>query len=166
MKKVFYSSFIAAAVLLSSCGTHGAEKAEKVSAPQSEEVSKPDQRKVIEEYVKKNNIKGEFKESGLFVSIEEPGTGDKFPTVSNTVKAEYTGYLLDGKVFDASEPGSPIEFPLGRVIPGWIEGLQLLKKGGKAKLIIPSALGYGSSGSGPIPPDAVLVFDVKLVDWK
>lgn len=126
----------------------------------------PSQKEQIEAYVKKNNIKGEFTQSGLFVAIEEQGTGNDFPKPTNTVRAEYSGYFMNGEVFDGSKPGQPIEFSLNGVIPGWTEGLQKLKKGGKAKLIIPSQLGYGERGGGPIPPNSILVFDVKLVDWK
>lgn len=148
---------------LFSCG-QSAEKNEDETEQPVERQAPPKEQ--IEAYVKKNNIKGEFTPSGLFIAIEEPGTGKDFPKPSNTVKAEYNGYLLNGQVFDASKPGQPIEFPLSGVIPGWTEGLQKLKKGGKAKLIIPAELGYGSREAGSIPPNSILVFDVKLVDWK
>ena len=95
------------------------------------------------------------------------------------VKVNYIGRLLDGTVFDTSieaaakeaglfderRPYEPIEFPLGegQVIPGWDEGISLMNVGTKAHFIIPPALAYGSRGSGPIPPNAPLVFDVELV---
>ncbi len=106
-------------------------------------------------------------ESGLFYEIVTPGSGDK-PKPTDTVKVHYTGKLLDGKVFDSSvQRGEPVEFPLNQVIPGWTEGLQLVGKGGKVKLHIPSELGYGAQGSqGTIPPFATLVFDVELIDIK
>jgi len=87
---------------------------------------------------------------------------------SSTVKVHYEGKLLDGKIFDSSiQRGQPIEFGLGQVIPGWTEGLQLLKPGGKAKLIIPPNLGYGEAGyPGVIPPSSWLVFDVELIDFR
>lgn len=87
-------------------------------------------------------------------------TGDK-------VKVHYTGYLLDGKIFDSSvERGTPFEFQLGKgmVIPGWDEAIALMHKNEKARLIIPSNLGYGDRPAGPIPPGSTLVFDVELVD--
>jgi FKBP-type peptidyl-prolyl cis-trans isomerase len=107
-------------------------------------------------------IKGE-----LFYEIVTPG-GDQKPKPTDTVKVHYTGKLLDGKVFDSSVTrGEPVEFPLNQVIPGWTEGLQLIGKGGKVKLHIPSELGYGAQGSqGAIPPFATLVFDVELIDIK
>ena len=87
-----------------------------------------------------------------------------------TVSVHYTGQLENGKTFDSSYPRKkPIEFPLGKghVIEGWDEGIALLKVGDKARFVIPSYLGYGSSGAGGvIPPDATLIFDVELMDVK
>lgn len=104
-------------------------------------------------------------ESGLYYEIIEAGSAEK-PKATDTVKVHYTGKLVDGKTFDSSvDRGEPVEFPLNQVIPGWTEGLQLIGKGGKAKLYIPSNLAYGEQGApGVIPPFATLVFDVELLD--
>jgi FKBP-type peptidyl-prolyl cis-trans isomerase FkpA len=102
--------------------------------------------------------------SGLQYEIVQEGTGPQ-PQASDVVRVHYTGTLLDGTKFDSSvDRGEPAEFPLSRVIPGWTEGIQLLKVGSKAKLYIPADLGYGPQGSGPIPPNATLIFDVELLD--
>ena len=108
-------------------------------------------------------------ESGLAYFMIKEGEGVQ-AEVGKTVSVHYTGKLIDGTKFDSSlDRGQPIDFPLGqgRVIPGWDEGIALLKVGGKATLIIPPHLAYGERGAGGIiPPNATLIFDVELVDVK
>ncbi len=107
-------------------------------------------------------------ESGLQYVVVEEGSGDATPKQGANVTAHYTGKLLDGTKFDSSyDRGQPIQFPVGagRVIKGWDEAFLSMKKGEKRVLIIPSHLGYGPSGRGPIPPNATMVFDVELVDF-
>jgi peptidylprolyl isomerase len=105
-------------------------------------------------------------ESGLQYVITEEGAGEK-PQPGDIVQVHYTGTLEDGTKFDSSlDRGEPIAFPLGegQVIPGWDEGIGLLKVGDKAKLVIPPDLAYGEQGAGGvIPPNATLIFDVELV---
>ena len=103
--------------------------------------------------------------SGLQYIVYQEGSGDLAIT-GDTIQAHYTGYLSDGTKFDSSvDRGQTFDFPLGmaQVIPGWDEGFALLTPGSKALFIIPSALGYGPGGSGQIPPNATLYFDVELV---
>lgn len=102
--------------------------------------------------------------TGLVYRSVKDGTGAN-PTGADTVKVHYKGTFPDGKEFDSSyKRGTPIEFPLGRVIPCWTEGVQLMKIGGKAKLTCPSAIAYGERGAGGvIPPNATLVFEVELL---
>ena len=113
--------------------------------------------------------KGTTTDSGLTVVIEKEGKGAK-PTSGQTVSVHYAGYLTNGQKFDSSfDRNAPIEFPIGegRVIQGWDEGIMLLSVGTRAKLIIPSELGYGSRGAGGvIPPNATLIFDVELLEIK
>ncbi len=108
-------------------------------------------------------------ESGLRYQIIQKGDGVKAEK-GKTVSVHYKGQLSDGTVFDSSyKRNQPIDFPLGRgqVIAGWDEGIRLLKVGDKARLVIPSNLGYGAQGAGGvIPPNATLIFDVELMDVK
>ncbi len=106
--------------------------------------------------------------SGLKYVVVEEGAGEATPAKGTTVTAHYTGKLIDGTKFDSSyDRNDPIRFPVGsgRVIKGWDEAFLSMKKGEKRILIIPPELGYGASGRGPIPPNAVMVFDVELVDF-
>jgi len=136
----------------------------------------------INTYIEKNDLEPLKTASGLQYIIVEEGTGEK-PVAGDTVQVNYTGALVaTGDVFDTSvktvaeehnifnamRPYEPAKFAIGvrQVIPGWDEGLLLLPKGSKAKLIIPSELGYGERGDGRgvIPPFAPLVFDIELID--
>ena len=86
--------------------------------------------------------------------------------MQDTVAANYRGTLIDGTEFDSSPEGEPVQFPVGRVIPGWIEALQLMKVGDKWELTIPSELAYGENGTpdGRIGPNQVLRFEIELVE--
>ena len=104
-------------------------------------------------------------DSGLQYEILTEGNGTK-PTAESTVRVHYTGSLIDGTVFDSSvKRGTPAEFPVGGVIKGWTEALQLMPVGSKWRLTIPHNLAYGERGAGAsIPPFATLVFEVELLD--
>jgi FKBP-type peptidyl-prolyl cis-trans isomerase len=102
--------------------------------------------------------------SGLQYKVITEGAGPK-PTKASTVTTHYAGTLIDGTKFDSSvDRGEPVSFPLNGVIKGWTEGLQHMKVGGKARLVIPPAIAYGPTGQGPIPPNSTLVFDVELLE--
>jgi len=106
-------------------------------------------------------------ESGLQYEIITAGEeGGDHPTASSKVRTHYHGTFIDGKVFDSSyERNQPAEFPVGGVIAGWTEALQLMTKGAKWRLYVPYQLAYGAQGSpGGIPPYSTLVFDVELLD--
>src|SRR6266567_8160149 len=103
--------------------------------------------------------------SGLKYQVLKHGTGTTSPKATDTVKVHYHGTLLDGTVFDSSvQRGEPISFPLNRVIPGWTEGVQLMKVGDKFKFEIPPNLAYGPNSPSPkIPPNSTLIFEVELL---
>lgn len=102
--------------------------------------------------------------SGLQYVVEKEGTGIQ-PGPEDEVTVHYTGKLLNGQVFDSSvNRGEPATFPLNRVIPGWTEGVQLMKEGAKYTFFIPSDLAYGPQGiPNAIPPHSTLIFDVQLI---
>lgn len=103
--------------------------------------------------------------SGLIITHTKVGAGAQ-PTAADTVKVHYRGTLTDGTEFDSSyKRNAPIDFPLSGVIKCWTEGVGKMKVGGKAKLVCPSDIAYGPTGSPPvIPPNATLVFEVELLD--
>lgn len=100
--------------------------------------------------------------SGLYWQDLVVGEGDE-AVAGGWVTVHYTGWLHSGTRFDTSVGGDPIRFNLNQVIAGWGEGVPGMRVGGKRKLVIPPHLGYGSSGNGPIPPNATLVFDIELI---
>jgi FKBP-type peptidyl-prolyl cis-trans isomerase len=102
-------------------------------------------------------------ESGLQYKVIQAGTGAQ-PTAKDDVTVHYTGKLIDGTVFDSSvERGQPASFNVSGVIPGWTEGLQIMKEGAKYEFFIPSDLAYGARGNQGIPPNSVLTFEVDLI---
>ncbi|NQZ05423.1 FKBP-type peptidyl-prolyl cis-trans isomerase [Idiomarina sp.] len=118
-----------------------------------------------EENAKKDGVK--VTESGLQYEVIEAGEGVS-PNEDDIVEVHYEGTLVNGEVFDSSyERGEPTVFPLNRVIPGWTEGLQLMKEGGKYRFVIPAELAYGDREvGGQIPPNSTLIFTVELLDVK
>jgi FKBP-type peptidyl-prolyl cis-trans isomerase len=101
--------------------------------------------------------------SGLQYEVISQGSGEK-PDAADKVRVHYEGTLIDGTVFDSSyNSGEPIEFNLDMVIPGWTEGVQLMNEGSTYRFVIPSDLAYGSGGTGPIPPNSTLIFQVELL---
>jgi FKBP-type peptidyl-prolyl cis-trans isomerase len=103
------------------------------------------------------------RQSGIEYRIIQNGFGAR-PSQTDIVTVYYKGQLINGKVFDATEPGFPAEFPVGNLIAGWTEALQLMREGDHWELVIPATLAYGTRGAGDaVPPNQTLVFDLTLV---
>jgi FKBP-type peptidyl-prolyl cis-trans isomerase FkpA len=138
------------------------------------------EKEIMDKYLADNKITAKPTESGLYLIESKKGSGPK-PKAGDEVEVNYTGRLLDGKMFDSSieadakegnvynpqRPYGPFKFILGQgqVIKGWDEAIGMLSKGGKAKIILPSNIAYGPNGGGPIPPFSPLTFEVELVSF-
>jgi FKBP-type peptidyl-prolyl cis-trans isomerase FkpA len=117
-----------------------------------------DQEQAVQDYLNSQGITNAVKHcSGLYYVIDEPGTGGT-PEGCSAVDVTYTGSLTNGTVFDSG----PTQLSLGSVIRGWRNGLPLIKEGGKIRLFIPPALGYGDQPNGPIPEKSILIFSIEL----
>ncbi len=116
---------------------------------------------IIADYLAANSIDAQRHESGLYFLITNEGSGEQ-PTINSTVEVFYKGYLTNGSIFDQTTQG-PVTFPLRNLIEGWQIGIPLLKKGGSGTFFLPSRLGYGTTGSGSVPANAVLIFEIDLV---
>lgn len=124
--------------------------------------------KTLQDYFAKNNIKAEKTSSGLYYTIQKEGTGDKI-AAGQVASLMYTGKLLDGTEFDSNKGKDALKVKAGAgsVIPGFDEGIMLLKKGTKATLYIPSALAYGEHSPTPsMPPNSILIFELEVSDVK
>ncbi len=127
-----------------------------------------DEMKLLENYLKRANIKIEASMSGLYYIKLEEGKGRK-AQAGKTVSVHYTGKFIDGKIFDSSyKRNKPLKFKLGRgeVIKGMDEGISKMKEGGKARLIVPSHIAYGKRQTGSIPPFSTLIFELEFLKME
>lgn len=122
-------------------------------------------KKIIEDYLLAHNLTAQSTASGLHYIIDKPG-GTYHANIHSQVSALYKGYLVNDTVFDQTTLtlNNPATFALTSVIKGWQEGIPLIGVGGKIKLLVPSALGYGSAVKTAIPANSVLIFDIEIVD--
>lgn len=112
----------------------------------------------LQAYIDRNALEAEKDSRGFFYRIETSGTAKK-PSACSAVLVDYKGALTSGATFDQ---GQEQEFDLGELIDGWREGLPLIGEGGRIILYLPPSLGYGNAGTGPIPPNSIIIFDIQL----
>ncbi len=138
------------------------EKEHQAAAEQAGKAAKAEGEKFLAENAKKAGVT--VTKSGLQYEVINEGTGRQ-PKATDTVRCHYHGTLIDGTVFDSSyQRNAPADFGLNQVIPGWTEGVQLMKEGAKYRFYLPYNLAYGEHGAGnTIPPYAALIFDVELI---
>ncbi len=135
----------------------------RATAARTMHVSAASQERLIQNYLTANGLTSQRTASGLHVIVDQTGNGT-FPTIDDSVRVNYRGFLLDGTSFDNNDN---VTFPLRNVIVGWQEGIPFFSEGGSGQLIIPSALAYGAAGSPPnIPPNAILRFEIDLVEVR
>ncbi|MBS1593688.1 MAG: FKBP-type peptidyl-prolyl cis-trans isomerase [Bacteroidetes bacterium] len=148
MHKISYL-FLLPLILLLGCGKSQNEKDDAI----------------LKKYISDHQLNAVAEPNGLYYVETQAGTGGS-PTATSTVWVNYTGYFIDGTIFDQSVSGTPVQLNLANTIGGWQEGIPLMKKTGKAKLLVPSLLGYGAYGSGSVPGNTCLIFDVELVNFQ
>lgn len=148
------NSFLALSVLLCIVAVGSCKKEDQAKLDRS----------AIEKYVADNNLSATEHPSGIFYVIETPGAGGH-PVLSDTVTVRYKGYYLDGTVFDQTPGTDTSVFPLRNLIEGWQIAIPLLQKDGKGLFLIPSSLGYGSNPPPGVRANAVLAFEIELVNF-
>ncbi len=156
-----YSLIIITMLALLGCGDDTCE-IPYIAPPITDEPVYQDNINEIEQYLANNNLQANVTDSGLYYIIDSEGSEEK-PTLCDAVNVAYTGYFTNGIIFDSS-PG--FSFFLSNVIAGWREGIPLYGKGGSGVLLVPSYLAYGATSPDPrIPANAVLLFDIELIDF-
>jgi FKBP-type peptidyl-prolyl cis-trans isomerase len=150
--KFYAAAALAASLLLTGCSE---EKKTYTMTPEANT-----------QYLTDNKAKDGVKTtaSGLQYRVITAGTGKSPTSPADLVTVTYKGWTVDGKVFDQTQPGDTAQFPAGRLIPGWVEALQLMKEGDEWELTIPANLAYGDESPSPdIPPGSTLIFEMKLI---
>jgi peptidylprolyl isomerase len=153
---------LAVAVALGALALSGCEQKQEKAAVVTYDLSAESNQKFLSENAQKPGVKR--MPSGLQYRIIKAGSGKGVTSAADLVTVTYKGQLINGKVFDQTQPGQNAQFPAGRLIPGWVEALSLMKEGDDWELVIPSDLGYGAQGAGGvIPPNQTLVFEMTLL---
>ncbi len=157
--KTFFLSLILIAGVLGSCS----KKDETCNLNDSNISASAAEIASLQTYLSSNGITATQHPSGFFYKITQVGSGQAVVNLCSKITIKYVGKLTNGTIFDQTTAGATATFTLGQLIIGWQKGIPLISSGGKITLYIPPSLGYGSGGSGPIPPNSILIFDIELV---
>ena len=152
MKQLMYLLLALSLSLGNACGTKENCTSPTKTAPASEVTA-------LETYITAQGITATKDSRGFYYAITAPGGASK-PTICSTISVKYTGRLTNGTVFDSSNGAT---FSLSQLIVGWQQGIPYIGKGGKITLYLPPSLAYGSSSSGSIPANSILIFDIELI---
>jgi FKBP-type peptidyl-prolyl cis-trans isomerase len=154
------TALLGSALLLGGCDKAPATDSKAAAAPHYDLTPESNAKYLADFAAKPGTIKTP---DGLEYRVLKAGTGKAPQSGADMVTVRYKGQLINGKVFDQTQPGKTATFPAGALIPGWIEALSLMKEGDHWTIVLPSDLGYGPRGAGDdIPPDQTLVFDMTL----
>lgn len=165
MNKIIFSLLVISLFSLAACVTDGKKTSSTTTEATADNRSQADiDDELLRHYAEDKQLDVKKTASGLYYIVHEAGAGPNYK-LGQPCKAHYTGYTLDGKIFDSSyKRNQPLAFNVGQMIPGWNEALQFLNAGSKVQLLIPSSLAYGSRGfPGLINPNTPLVFDIELL---
>lgn len=151
MKKILFLFFIP--LFIYSC-----KKDDTVTAEEQAAIDKG----IIQKYIKDHSLTADSTTSGLYYVIADSGVGTTYPNLYSKLYVYYKGFLANDNLFEENTAGLPLEIYLIQAINGWKEGIPKIKKKGKIKLLIPSALGYGTTEQAKIPANSVIIFDIQL----
>ncbi len=155
-KKLFFIIFLP--IVMTACNKKSAASdCNSTGVPNAAEIA------TLQTYLTNNSITATQDPGGFFYTIVTPGAGVT-PNINSNVTVRYTGKLLNGTTFDSNTSAAGISFELFRVIKGWQLGVPLIKKSGSINLYLPPSLAYGCNGSGPIPGNSSLIFNIELLN--
>lgn len=120
----------------------------------------------IQKIISESNLKMDRLENGLYIDIQKVGHGDELIKITDEVTFSYTGYHDDGSVFQTIPDEEALTFPVRSLIVGWQDALSFVSEGGELKVIIPPHLGYGAKETELIPPNSILIYEMKVIDVK
>ncbi|MDZ4757443.1 MAG: FKBP-type peptidyl-prolyl cis-trans isomerase [Bacteroidota bacterium] len=163
--KYIYILALATTILFACKNSRTAESAREGGERQNFKTQNEVDEEIIKKHVAEKKLNGKFISGGIYAIIADSGKGERNPTAKDNVTVKYKGYFLNGNIFDQSKEGD-FTFMFNSVIQGWGLSVAQLKKGGSGTFIIPSSLAYGPNPNGQIPANAVLAFDITLVDIK